>query len=137
MIFMTMVLALCRKANDRILRIITEPFPQFSLFISSGSLENRATNKSLPVKRAHALPELLSSCLTVPAPPPGHAGINTRVLQRNPQIGVQAAALSEKKSSSWDSEIGGGGDRERRHWNLTAPHNALRIRATRQIQLQI
>lgn len=48
-----MVVALHRKTNDRILWIITEPLPQFSLFISFHPLENTATNKSLPVKGAH------------------------------------------------------------------------------------
>jgi hypothetical protein len=44
--------------------------------------------------------------------------------------------FQKKKFSSWDSEVGGGGARVSQLWDLTVPHNARRIRAVRQIQLQ-
>lgn len=90
------VLALYRKTNNWIRRTITEPFPTLSLFISCPSLENTATNKSLPAQRAHSLLELPSHFLQSPASPPGYARISGWVLQKGPQIGVQAA-LSKKK----------------------------------------
>lgn len=105
------VLALYRKTNNWIRRTITEPFPTLSLFISCPSLENTATNKSLPAQRAHSLLELPSHFLQSPASPPGYARISGWVLQKGPQIGVQAALSKKKNRLSYDSELEGAGAR--------------------------